>query len=395
MKLDGFTPVTEQQFYKFLDDYEKEHGKKLHRNTVRFTFPEWATFEDFDLPGDEMAVAKFRYPAGEHEAKQYYVRSLLWHPTMRKRANILILQSGGAAAAPVYTISGTVYDADGTTAVSGATVALGALSAVSAANGTYTIADVPLGASGSMTCTKAGYSWTAITVAAMSGNLAAQNYTNLWYAAGGTLANCIIAYKPIGAANLAASYVNLANPGTYNAAPVTAGGDPTFAAATGWQFIVANTDRLKTGWVPPNQVARTGIARISGATIAAANRYVFGCRDAPGTDTWFALLNTNGTSVAQFRNGTGTTYIHSAGITDGVVAISGLDPYKDAVDLGGITAGTYNLGARELFVGCLNSNGSTTGYFDGYIQAIAFYDIALNATQIGILSTAMAALTNP
>jgi hypothetical protein len=210
-----------------------------------------------------------------------------------------------------------------------------------------------------------------------------------WYLAGAIpAANCIIAYQPKGASNLAASYVNLANPGTYNAANI-GGNDPGFATATGWQFVGVNNDRLTTGWVPPNQVARSGIARISGATVDANNRYVFGCRDAPGTDTWFALLNTNGSTFAQFRNGTGTTYIHSAGITDGVVAISGLNPYKDAVDLGNITAGTYDLGLRPMYVGCVNSNGSVTGYMDGFMQAIAFYDIALSGAQITALTTAM------
>jgi hypothetical protein len=107
-----------------------------------------------------------------------------------------------------YTISGIVYDADGTTAVAGATIALGALTATSAADGTYTISSIPGGTSGSMTCTKAGYSWTAITVAAMTGNLTAQNYTNAWWAGGGSAAACVGAYIGKAAASQAASYVN-------------------------------------------------------------------------------------------------------------------------------------------------------------------------------------------
>ena len=55
-----------------------------------------------------------------------------------------------------------------------------------------------------------------------------------WYLAGGiSAANCLAAYQPKGAASLAASYSNLANPGTYNAAPGVA---PTFDASTGWTF---------------------------------------------------------------------------------------------------------------------------------------------------------------
>ena len=90
----------------------------------------------------------------------------------------VIAASGGAAAAVTYTISGTVYDADGSTPVEGATVALGELTAESGVDGTYTIASVPAGTSGSMTCTLEGYSWTAISIAAMSGNLTGQDYTN-------------------------------------------------------------------------------------------------------------------------------------------------------------------------------------------------------------------------
>jgi hypothetical protein len=82
-----------------------------------------------------------------------------------------------------YTISGIVYDADGTTPVSGATVALGLLTATSGVDGTYTISNVPAGTSGSMTCTKGGYNWVAIAIAAMAANLTAQNYTANNYAA--------------------------------------------------------------------------------------------------------------------------------------------------------------------------------------------------------------------
>ena len=57
---------------------------------------------------------------------------------------------------------------------------------------------------------------------------------------------CIAAYQPKGAADLAASYVNLITPGTYNAAPGTA---PTFDAATGWTFN-GSTQYLTTGVVP-------------------------------------------------------------------------------------------------------------------------------------------------
>jgi hypothetical protein len=98
----------------------------------------------------------------------------------RHRLLTTILASGGAAA-PTYSISGTVYESDDTTAVQGATITLGSTTATSAADGTYTLSGLAAGASGSMTCTKYGYTWTAISIAAMSGNLTGQNYTTVSY----------------------------------------------------------------------------------------------------------------------------------------------------------------------------------------------------------------------
>ena len=46
-----------------------------------------------------------------------------------------------------------------------------------------------------------------------------------WWDLGGTITSCVAAYQPKGAADLAASYVNLANPGTYDLAP---DGSPSF-----------------------------------------------------------------------------------------------------------------------------------------------------------------------
>ena len=80
-----------------------------------------------------------------------------------------------------------------------------------------------------------------------------------WYLSGGILAaNCIAAYQPKGAASLAASYVNLANPGTYDAAPVVA---PTWDAVNGW--VGDGTQYLNTGVVPAANYSM--FVRFSGA----------------------------------------------------------------------------------------------------------------------------------
>ena len=81
-----------------------------------------------------------------------------------------------------------------------------------------------------------------------------------WWDADGTISGCVAAYQPIGAASLAASYSNLQNPGTYDAAPGTA---PTFLAATGWTFNAATPQYLNTG-VVPSSLNWTVIVRYSG-----------------------------------------------------------------------------------------------------------------------------------
>lgn len=75
-----------------------------------------------------------------------------------------------------------------------------------------------------------------------------------WYLAGGVAkATCLAAYQAIGAASLAESYVNLANPGTYN---LSGGVAPTWAAETGWTFDGSSQYKL-TGITPAAGAAQT------------------------------------------------------------------------------------------------------------------------------------------
>jgi len=55
-----------------------------------------------------------------------------------------------------------------------------------------------------------------------------------WWDLNGTIKSCVAAYQPVGAADYAASKVNLLNPGTYNLSDGVA--YPDWASATGWTF---------------------------------------------------------------------------------------------------------------------------------------------------------------
>lgn len=283
------------------------------------------------------------------------------------------LQIGGAVS---YSISGIVYDADGATPVSGATVALGLLTAMSAADGAFAITDIPPDTSGSLTCTKAGYSWTEISIAAMSESLTAQNFVNAWWAAGGIGASCLAAYQAIGAASLAASYINLANPGTYD---LTAGSAPAFGA-NGWTF--ATNKYLKTGVLPTT--GGSMFVQFSDANAGARIvQYIAGAYG--GAGKFFAIAPIYQTNDILFGNG---SFIQVAGgaKTSGNVGIAGNRGYYNGSTLGGaITAGTDP--GVEIYIGTLN--GAQTNYIDAVIQAVAIYSAAIAPAP---LSTAMAAL---
>lgn len=66
----------------------------------------------------------------------------------------------------------------------------------------------------------------------------------VWYLAGGiNPADCVLAYQPKGAADLASSYINIAHPGTLDASPATA--PPGLSPTDGWLFD--GTKYLNTG----------------------------------------------------------------------------------------------------------------------------------------------------
>lgn len=85
-----------------------------------------------------------------------------------------VSRPGGAVS---YSISGIVFDSDGSTPVSGATITLGLSNTTSAGNGTYSITGLAAGTSGNLTVTKTGYIYGSIAVSSMTGNLTSQNFT--------------------------------------------------------------------------------------------------------------------------------------------------------------------------------------------------------------------------
>lgn len=200
-----------------------------------------------------------------------------------------------------------------------------------------------------------------------------------WWLSGGVSAsNAVAVYQPIGAASLAASYINLANPGTYNAAPGVA---PSWASATGWGFD-GSTQYLTTG-VTVNANTWSMIVRFSGG-ITTGDRCLCGN---------YQALATKDFSLWQITAGK-TYYINNAllasanYITAGILAMAGKKAYKNGNDDGTIPVGEVT--SAPVGVGRAGSGGY---YFFGQIQGFAIYNATLTAPQVAAISAAMAALT--
>jgi len=208
----------------------------------------------------------------------------------------------------------------------------------------------------------------------------------LWYLAGGvSAANCVAAYQPKGAASLAASYTNLATPGTYTAAPGTA---PTFAAATGWSFAQASSTYLTTGIVPAS--GWSAIVRLSDAIYnSSASAPVLGS-GVVGSSNSFQLIpieTTNALSLFVYGN----AFNNSTKVTAGVLALAGSSMYIDGSSAGSV-GGTFSGSGVALVIGAHNNAGTIARHVTAKIQAIAIYNTTLTAPQVAAFSAAMAAL---
>ena len=210
--------------------------------------------------------------------------------------------------------------------------------------------------------------------------LATSTAVSWWQVTGKT---CVAAYQPIGAASLAASYINLANPGTYDAAPGVA---PTWASLTGWAFVASQY--LKTGVVPASGYSI--LVRFMDST-ASGDNYLAGCTNSSGNEFWvthrFIGLGCN------YANGTRLGAV-LPNETSGVLAFAGSIAYRNGVAEAGSMLGTYTI-TRDIYIGGLNTGpgGFYGKYLNTKICAIAIYSDTLTAGEVATVSAAMAALT--
>lgn len=192
------------------------------------------------------------------------------------------------------------------------------------------------------------------------------------------LANCVAAYSPKGAADLAASYVNLVTPGTYNAAP---GSAPGWDVTNGWIFD-ATSKYLVTGVVPASGYSM--IIRFSGISGTSGNG-LFGQFT---TNARFEIYpNFNVGNPVIYANGNGFKAIVTA-MTSGVLAIAGNIGYRNgSVDTTAIGTWTTTT-TKDIYIARINGFGTS---IVSNIQAVAIYNNDQSAN-IAKLTTAMNAL---
>jgi len=199
-----------------------------------------------------------------------------------------------------------------------------------------------------------------------------------WYRAGGAPLP-VAAYQPKGASSLAASYVNLANPGTYDAAPGVA---PTLDAS-GWVFN-GSTQYLDTTYIMASVSAST-IVRFSNS-LEEAFAGVIGSRSSNGA-VYYGITPYRSSVRHRFWNSNGSPVDETPAVVSGTMAIAGSTGYVNGAPDSALTISSVTGNSIKIA-----SFMPTWGFWGGSIQAVVIYNTTLTAPQVAAVSAAMAAL---
>ena len=185
--------------------------------------------------------------------------------------------------------------------------------------------------------------------------------------------NCKGAYEPLGAVDLATSYVNKINPGTNNvSAPVAA---PTHSNVRGWIFD-GSTQYLVTGIVPVNN--QTWSMYVVFANHGTGDDTIAGLYES-ATKTFYLQLKSS-TNQLTYANGA-IKAVAQVSQSSGKMAVAGIKGYwASAEKTTGIPAGTGNI-TYDIWIGQTHYS-SDSGFFDGDILFLAIYDTVITLTQV-------------
>jgi len=192
--------------------------------------------------------------------------------------------------------------------------------------------------------------------------------TQRWLTGGIPTENCLAAYEPSLAANLAASYINLHKPGTNDATIATIA--PGLGAA-GW--ILSGTEALETA-----------------LAIGTGNSAIAKCTFAGGVGTLFGASGGGHTFGVLYDGSGGTLYLIYDGIsgdipgnpTPACIALTPTGGYVDAVKVKAIAA--PGAPTPTLWIGALNNGAGGQWFYSGTISSLYVYDIDVAAFVPGL-----------
>jgi hypothetical protein len=207
------------------------------------------------------------------------------------------------------------------------------------------------------------------------------SHTRQWWLAGGIHPSQVVAaYQPKGAVDLAASYVNLANPGTNDA---QVGVEPTLDSS-GWvfngttQYLIGPLSNSAGFAVRFSNLTNTGF--LVGARKGVLNNHLY-------------LRPSTGANQTAFANSlTNLQAFVDQNISSGVAVINGINRAFNGVVAGDL-AGDFDWGIN-YWIGAMNTNGTIGLPCAASVQSCCFFasGTTLTPAQIAALSAAMAAL---
>ena len=197
--------------------------------------------------------------------------------------------------------------------------------------------------------------------------------SNWWEAPGQT---CVAAHRAKGAANYAASLVNLATPGVSNA--ISGWSGVTFNAALGW-VAPGGQDCVFVGGVPGTLYSSLSSTLVVRAVAPATTQIAY--RSAV---TLIEIVG-NGAS-ARFRHNTGLLDVTHDTTIDSVYAVAGTNVYINGVLVGTLSTSAYTAVTNATWRILTNSNTSASA------AAVACYSTTLSAADIAELTARMQAL---
>lgn len=201
--------------------------------------------------------------------------------------------------------------------------------------------------------------------------------------------SCVAAYQPKAGglyfpANIAESYINRANPGTYDAAPGVA---PAWGALLGWVFN-GTTEYLKTGIIP---VYQTWSALIQFNSVdPAGNGILLGSGEGWATDMFIMSPRLFPISSFECVYASDGRLIVAPPLADGNLAIAGNIAYRNGSPEG-VLDNFGNVLISECYIGCVNLGGAIL-HLGATVAGLALYSVALSAPQVLARATAMAAI---